>query len=399
MTESDFNPEKCIVGCLLLGEDAGRIFAELPAEDFENEEWRALYVALEQFWQRHGEITPEVMHTLPEGMKPAALYAFQTIPAASSWALYVSQVKEAAILRRATEITFKIAMRQDAGLDELREMADKLMQVLNNSTNAKSLDMRTGLLNFMREKASPRQYIKTGFSILDRFTYLDRGDFIIIGGRPSSGKTAFSLNISTKIAQNGHKVVYFSLETGNQKVMDRIVTNWCSLDFSAVKRQELSDQEWGRVAFCGEELAKIPMEIVKASGKTVSWVRAEAMRRNASIVVVDYIGLIHDPGKSRYEKMTNISMELHNFAQQTGTTVIALSQLNRGGADRPPCMEDLRESGQIEQDADVILLLHNDTDYKVIIAKNKEGETGEIPMDFDGKRQTFHEVITREAPR
>lgn len=114
--------------------------------------------------------------------------------------------------------------------------------------------------------------------------------------------------------------------------------------------------------------------------------------------MIDYLGLIPSEGGSRYEKMTNVSINLHNFAQQTGIVVFALSQLNRGGANKEPSMEDLRESGQIEQDADLILLLHNDQDaqkYKVIIEKNKEGECAAIRMNFNGEKQQFTEWEAR----
>jgi replicative DNA helicase len=146
-------------------------------------------------------------------------------------------------------------------------------------------------------------------------------------------------------------------------------------------------------------LVKLPLSIVKASGKSVSWIRGEALRLKADVVFIDYLGLINGTGKSRYEIITNVSMELHNMAQQTGITVFALSQLNRNATGRRPTMADLRESGQVEQDADVIVLLHrvnedlNDMD--VIIEKNKEGEVGTVKMKFWGGSQSFSEVLNR----
>lgn len=224
---------------------------------------------------------------------------------------------------------------------------------------------------------------------------------MVIGGRPSAGKTAFSLVLALKMAGDGRRIAYFSLETSPQKIMDRIITTFCGLDFGKVKRQELDD-EWDMVEHLNEDLMQFPIDIIPASGRTVAWIQAESLRRKADIAIIDYIGLIKAEGNGRYEKMTNISMDIHNFCQRTGVLVIGLSQLNRGGTDKPT-MEHIRESGQIEQDADVIMLLHNEQvvdeygeygggEYTVIIAKNKEGMTGDIPFRFEGRTQRFYPI-------
>jgi len=131
----------------------------------------------------------------------------------------------------------------------------------------------------------------------------------------------------------------------------------------------------------------------EANGKTVGWMRAQATRYKAEIVVVDYLQLVRSAGKDRFEKVTNISQELHEMAQGEKVVVIALSQLARKG-DRAPVLEDLRESGQIEQDADLIVLLNREKDSDdetIIIAKNKEGQTGDIGFHFEKERQRFFE--------
>ena len=138
--------------------------------------------------------------------------------------------------------------------------------------------------------------------------------------------------------------------------------------------------------------------MVKAAGWTVAEIKAEAVRQNADVIFIDYLGLIKSYGKSRYEMTTNTSMDLHTLAQQSEMTVIALSQLKRSDS-KTPTMQDLRESGQIEQDADVIMLLYqpedNNPGRKVYIAKNKEGETGEITFHFKGIYQKFYEEVDR----
>ena len=146
--------------------------------------------------------------------------------------------------------------------------------------------------------------------------------------------------------------------------------------------------------------------MVDAAGWTVQQIKSKAVQLRAEIIIIDYLSLIRGEGKSLYERVTNISMELHTLAQANRIAVIALSQLNRAGKDEPD-MTSLRESGQIEQDADVILLLHEigrsvldreaggDADRRLIIAKNKEGMTGAITLNFQGEYQRFCECETR----
>lgn len=399
----EFSPEKNVVGCILMGDNEGEIFGELTAGDFQDDTWREVFSKLKVRWELSGHVEPEIIANYPETHREYAVFAMNTLPALSGWKLYASQVKEGKALARAQTIGLQVATN-GMDLEDIQAKANELMQVVNYTTSAESLDMADGVAQFLREKQTPREYIKTGFSLLDHHTFIDRGDYVVIGGRPSSGKTAFSLVLTLALAKAGKRICYFSLETSPKKIMDRLITSHCGLDFSKVKRQQLGD-EWEKVEHLDDDLTHLPIEIIKAAGKTVAWIQAEAVRRRADIVMIDYIGLIKSEGRDRYEKMTNTSMDIHNFAQQTGITVFALSQLNRNSAGKPPNMEDIRESGQIEQDADVILLLHNTLkidafkkktgEYVVFIAKNKEGAGGDIPMDFDGEHQRFCEVEQR----
>ena len=183
----------------------------------------------------------------------------------------------------------------------------------------------------------------------------------------SPKKPALLEALALNFAKNKYKVVYFSLETRPDKLVNRMATNWCGLDFDDVKRRTL-DMKTVDLNLM-DELAALPIEIVPASGKSVAWMRSEALRRKADVAMVDYLGLVKSDGKTRYEKVTNASLAMHDWAQSTNMLVIALSQLNRGGAGQMPSMEDLRESGQIEQDADEILLLHKDDDKREYTVK------------------------------
>jgi len=157
--------------------------------------------------------------------------------------------------------------------------------------------------------------------------------------------------------------------------------------------------DWGNIPNKTSEFTKLKLSIVAAAGWSVPQIQAKAVQLGAEIIFVDYLGLIKSEGSGRYEKITNISVDLHTMAQSRKITTIALSQLNREGMGEPD-MTHLRESGQLEQDADIILLLHSmgekeRFDRKLIIAKNKEGRTGALRFSFDGAHQKFMEIDTR----
>ena len=388
--------ENCIIGCIMLGDNEGEIFTAVNTEDFQSEAAVAVFENLREYWQKHGKVDDVAVVSIDKIYRKFMTLCMDTVPSLSSWETYVNRLREEAIIRRSGVIGFNLAMN-GVTLEEVQAYTTELARIVNGAAPSESLPMKRGILNFLGEKRNPREYIKTGFARVDRYTFIDKGDFIVLGGRPSSGKTAFSITLALNMARAGHKIVYFSLETAPQKLMDRIMTTACELDFNKVKRQTMDEEEWEKVALCSDNLANLPLEIVPASGKTVAWIHAEALRRKADIAFIDYIGLIHSEGAGRYEKMTNISMGIHEFCQQTKITVIGLSQLNRKDAEAIPSMENIRESGQIEQDADVIILLHNSSTYRVIIAKNKEGETGDVNMYFDGAHQSFWEEFPGEV--
>ena len=168
-------------------------------------------------------------------------------------------------------------------------------------------------------------------------------------------------------------------------------------NLSDIKRH--SGFDYCKLAELDEVFRDLNFYTVEAAGWTAAQIKAKAIQLGAEIIFIDYMGLISAEGSGRYEKMTNISIDLHTMAQQSNITVVALSQLNREGKGEPG-MEALRESGQIEQDADIIMLLHvPDDDYpderELIIAKNKEGKTGIIKLIFNGEIQKFAELETR----
>lgn len=250
--------------------------------------------------------------------------------------------------------------------------------------------------NYIRRLDEKAKYILTGIPVIDRYLNLSPGNLFIIGGRPSAGKTALSLQMACEMARKGYKVCYFSLETDPDTLTARIIANRLAISLSDVKAKTVPQSSLDDLA----ELHRLPLFIRSASGKGAGWIKAQAQRMKAQVVFIDYLQLLTaSKAKDRYQQITSISIALHELAQTTGILVVALAQLNRNAAHASPSTADLKESGQLEQDADAILLLSADKEqYQAILAKNKEGRVGEIPLTFDKARQRFL-AVTSEMER
>ena len=246
--------------------------------------------------------------------------------------------------------------------------------------------------NYVRKLNEKPKYIPSGIPVLDKHLHLSPGNLFIIGGRPSAGKTALSLQMACEQARRGFRVCYFSLETDPDTLTARVIANRLAVPLADVKNKSVPQSDLDSLA----DLHKLPLFIRSASGKGVGWIKAQAQRMKAQVIFIDYLQLLAaSKAKDRYQQITSISIALHELAQTTGILVIALAQLNRNAAHTSPSTADLKESGQLEQDADAILLLSADKEeYQAILAKNKEGRVGEIPLTFDKPRQRFLAVTS-----
>ena len=272
--------------------------------------------------------------------------------------------------------------------------------------------------NYVCKLDEKPRYIPTGLSVLDKHLHLSPGNLFIIGGRPSAGKTALSLQMACEQARKGYRVCYFSLETDpdpaasatSETTADAAEESFTTIGGFRVNAERdafvwTGDVREGLAALEDNlaELHRLPLFIRSASGKGVAWVKAQAQRMKAQVVFIDYLQLLATgKAKDRYQQITSISIALHELAQTTEILVVALAQLNRNSAQSLPTVSDLKESGQIEQDADAILLLANDVTtqnrpekhYHCSLEKNKEGNLWTLPITFDKEHQRFLEVIT-----
>ena len=396
-----------LLGAVLTFSEYADVLQDLEIDDF-CEELRNTFAVIRGYWERNDKWNPvEVMGKYDDNCKNAmgeCLDAFGaefirnvTHDMMQGWARIV---KEQAALARARGLAFKIVDGSTKYAD-LTSIYEQLGEAINlHSERSDFIQMCDGIDNYIRKLDDKPEYISTGLKVLDNNLHLVPGNFVVIGGRPSAGKTALSLQLACEIAKNGRKVAYFSLETDPDTLYARIIANQLGVPLHTVKNKTVSINELDRLA----DIKKYPLFVRSAAGKSVGWIRTQSIRMQAKVVFIDYLQLIHQAGaKDRYSAVTEISMALHEFAQSTGTLVVALAQLNRetARAGIPPTAADLRESGQIEQDADAIILLAQNVTtkkrpeqhYHFALEKNKEGNVGSLDITFQMETQQFKECV------
>lgn len=396
-----------LLGAVLTFSEYADVLQDLEIDDF-CPELHDTFAAIRGYWEHNDKWNPvEVMGQYDDKCKKTmgeCLDAFGaefirnvTHDMMQGWARIV---KEQAALARARGLAFQIVDGSTRYAD-LTRIYEKLGEAINlHSERSDFIPMCDGIDNYIRKLDDKPEYISTGLRVLDNNLHLVPGNFVVIGGRPSAGKTALSLQLACEIAKSGRKVAYFSLETDPDTLYARIIANQLGVPLHTVKNKTVRINELDRLA----DIKKYPLFVRSAAGKSVGWIRTQSIRMQAKVVFIDYLQLIHQAGaKDRYSAVTEISMALHEFAQSTGTLVIALAQLNRetARAGIPPTAADLRESGQIEQDADAIILLAQNVTtkkrpeqhYHFALEKNKEGNVGSLDITFQMETQQFKECV------
>jgi replicative DNA helicase len=252
--------------------------------------------------------------------------------------------------------------------------------------------------------------LPTGFIELDDLmSGLQKGDFIVVAGRPSMGKTALGLNIAEHMAANDHRpVAFFSMEMSKEQVVQRLICGRARVDSHRFRKRMLSQEDAQKLEAMCEDLATVPLFVDDTPGMTVLELRAKARRLkqqfDIAAVFVDYLQLMYTPNaESRQQEISVISRGLKSLGRELGIPVVTMAQLNRQAEGREghrPRMSDLRESGAIEQDADVILLIHREEYYKkddasvknqaeIIVAKQRNGPTATVKLVFNHQLTRF----------
>lgn len=392
------NTQKVLLGALLAQPDlAPYSLPDLDVEHFAPDV-QPVFAAVSGFWNSTGTLDAvQICERYPD-LKTAVMGCFDewsaecvraTRPNVEKW---TQLVLEQAALTKFQSLAFQAGSSLTTFAD-LPDLYSKMGEALTLDREDQDFKPIGELVdNYVRKLNEKPKYIPSGIPVLDKHLHLSPGNLFIIGGRPSAGKTALSLQMACEQARRGFRVCYFSLETDPDTLTARIISNRLAVPLADVKSKTVPQSELDNLA----ELHKLPLFIRSASGKGTGWIKAQAQRMKAQVIFIDYLQLLAaSKAKDRYQQITSISIGLHELAQTTGILVVALAQLNRNAAHASPSTADLKESGQLEQDADAILLLSDDgEEYQAILAKNKEGRVGEIPLTFDKPRQRFLAVTS-----
>lgn len=396
------NTQKVLLGALLAQPDlAPYSLPDLDVEHFAPDV-QPVFAAVSGFWNSTGTLDAvQICERYPD-LKTAVMGCFDewsaecvraTRPNVEKW---TQLVLEQAALTKFQSLAFQAGSSLTTFAD-LPDLYSKMGEALTLDREEQDFKPIGELVdNYVRKLNEKPKYIPSGIPVLDKHLHLAPGNLFIIGGRPSAGKSALSLQMACEQARRGLRVCYFSLETDPDTLTARIISNRLAVPLADVKSKTVPQSDLDSLA----DLHKLPLFIRSASGKGTGWIKAQAQRMKAQVIFIDYLQLLTaSKAKDRYQQITSISIALHELAQTTGILVVALAQLNRNAAHASPSTADLKESGQLEQDADAILLLSADKEeYQAILAKNKEGKIGEIPLTFDKTRQRFL-AVTSELER
>ncbi len=428
--------EQSVLGAIILDNEALPKAMEILGgdEDFYKESHRRIYRAILELFNI-GEpidiITLSEYLSKTNGLDQIGGIAYLSFLAnnlltAANIRYHSKIVREKALMRSllnaSTHITTKV-YDNDLDADEMVDYAEKKIfeiaenRVKNSFANIKDLIKDTfKVIEQLYEKKEAVTGIPSGFKDLDEMTSgFQRGDLIIIGGRPAMGKTAFALNIAQHVAVNVKEpIALFSLEMSKEQLSLRMLCSEGMVNSSAVRKGYISRDEWPKLINAAGKLAGAPIFIDDSSAITVLEIRAKARRLKLEygglgLVIVDYLQLMRSRGnfERREQEISDISRSLKALAKEVKVPVIALSQLNRGVEQRPnkrPVLADLRESGAIEQDADIIIFLYRESEYnknnpsiknkaEILVEKQRNGPTGIVKLTFLADSTRFVDYI------
>ena len=345
------------------------------------------------------------------------------VPTTRHTAYYANIIKEKAVLRnliKSAGVISDMAYGEDDKVDRVLEQSEQLIFDVASSRESNDIvpisDVLLGSYQTMVENSQNKGGITglaTGFDELNRRTGgFHGGELILIAGRPGMGKSTFAVNIAEHIAINDKKTIaIFNLEMPKEQIVNRIICSQSRVNTGKVRNGEINADDWEKIGEIVDKVASAPIYIDDTASVTVSQIRAKCRRlkqtRNLALVVIDYLQLMQSSGRteSRQQEISEISRSLKILSKELDIPVIALSQLSRaseGRSDKRPMLSDLRESGAIEQDADIVMFLYRDDYYnkdtdekniaECIIAKHRNGETGTFKLGFQGEFSKFSNI-------
>ncbi len=372
-----------------------KMMAQTRAEDFSGP-CQTVYDAMRQLFTAGKPVdVVSVNAQLGGEYRQFLLQLMDITPTAANLDHYIALCREQSRVLAVRDIGMTLS--QAEGTDQIRQLLEEANGLMVEKNSLKISTMGDALKSFFDRHSGETKYLNWPIAELNDRLYSEPGDFILVGGYPSSGKSAWSLQCAWHWARE-QKVGFFSLETSSEKLFDRMMASVANVSMDDMKRNRISPDAWETICKMTDGIVNRPLELIPAAGMNVAQVRSVTMMRGYKVIIIDYVQLLSATGANRTEQVTNISLALHRMAQDMGVTVVALSQLKRKNSDDAPESSDLRESGQLEQDADIIMLLKLENKDKpdgpreLYITKNKEGTCPKIILEFDGKHQTFRKA-------
>jgi len=422
------NPEieKAILNLILLDNTIiNLVVSELPSEKyFYNSTYRTIYKTILEFYKENKSIDTLILANFLENKIKDILVILTEIVTNSNASFvflqnYINILKDFYLKREIKKLLLIIDEKlKDKNIKSdflLNEIYNNYKNLINNVEINNDYYLINNILEneievLLKKQSNNITGIKTNFDKLDNILNgFHSSDFIIIASRPSIGKTSFALSLSLNILKQNYPVCFFSLEMTKSQIINRLITQLTKINFFKIQSGNLSQTELQRIILAYEELSKYPFLIVDKSNidlfKMISIARLLKQKYDIKVIFIDYLQLININKKYNlnYEKITEISNTLKLLAKELDLTIIALSQLNRMVELRKPPipkLSDLRESGSIEQDADVVLLLYRDEYYNkenstqkniasILIEKHRNGMIGQVDLYFDKEYMSF----------
>jgi len=421
--------EQSVLGSILIKPSCITAIAGLlTAEDFYLEEHRQIYLAMTDMFLASKEIDPV---TLVNRLVQSGTYNEQNgvdyirqiagvVPSAANVQDYAAIVRDKSILRRLIAACDEINAEAYAEQGEVAHIVDaaeqRIFELAQNRETREFRHIRDIMANVytnleeLANSQGKQDRTTTGFSGLDRvLVEMGKGDLVLIGARPGMGKTSFAMNIATNVAkQSGKTVCIFSLEMSGEQLVNRMLSSEALVDSYSLRSGELKPDDWPRLADAAAQLSGCEILVDDSTGISPTAMKAKLRRvKNLGLVVIDYLQLMQS-GKSienRVQEVGDISRNLKIMAKDLGVPVICCAQLSRGPESRTskkPMLSDLRDSGAIEQDADIVMFLYREEYYKdqdgsapeantaeVIVAKNRHGSTDTVKMGWIGRFTKF----------
>ena len=432
----DLEAERSVLGAMLLSAEAMADVVEiLDAEDFYRSAHGKIYAAVRGLFG-HGE--PVDVITAVDALRRSglldeiggALYLrdlVDEVPTPASASHYAKIVADAALRRRLIGAAADIMDVAYAGSHDADEIADTAEQRIYDVARREDTEDAAAIGDLVNDAMSELEAIQnresaytglpTGFRDLDDLTSgLQGGNLVIIAARPGIGKSSLAMNIARNVAVTHEPVAMFSLEMSRYEIGMRLLCAEARVPWDRIRNKRVGPDDWTRVVSAGETLHDAPLSIVDSGNVNIVDIRAKARRmktskQGLSLIIVDYLQLMTSPATrrqdNRQQEVAEISRSLKLLAKELKVPILALSQLNRNPearADKRPQLSDLRESGSLEQDSDVVMFIHrDDSDHEkkreaeLILAKHRNGPTGSIRLSFEPSLTQFRNAARGQS--